>query len=157
MKKHFTLKRILLYLLIILVIMQFFRIDKTQPAVVRENDFMFITQPPEEMASMLRSSCYDCHSYEATYPWYSNIAPVSWWLQHHVDEGRGKLNFSVWGTYASRKKDHKLEECIEMTQTKEMPLNSYTWLHNDAKLTDQQRTDLVNWFNSKRTFESEKK
>lgn len=157
MKKRSITSKILLGILALLVIIQLFRIDKKQPAVNRPDDFIAMTNAPAEVASLLKTACYDCHSDESVFPWYSNIAPVSWWLKHHIDEGRYHLNFSTWGTYAGKKKDHKLEECVEMTEEKEMPLDSYTWIHKDAKLSDQQRKLLTDWFNSQRTFESAKK
>ena len=91
------IKKIGLFLLAALVVMQFFRIDKSAPEVVQGDDFIALMQPSEEVEALLKSACYDCHSNQTVYPWYANVAPVSWWLQHHVDEGREHLNFSVWG------------------------------------------------------------
>ena len=102
-------KKILYGLIIILIIIQFFRIDKTNPVVNSADDFIELTNPPKEIATILVSSCYDCHSNESTYPWYSNVAPVSWWVKHHINEAREELNFSKWSTYNTKKKDHKLE------------------------------------------------
>ena len=76
------------------------------------------------MTTLLESACYDCHSYKTKYQWYSNIAPVSWWLGHNVEEGREHLNFSTWGNYPTEKAEHKLEECAEEVDEGEMPLNS---------------------------------
>ena len=101
-------KKILIGLVIVFVIIQFFRIDKTNPTINKADDFISITNPPLEIASMLKASCYDCHSNETKYPWYSSISPVSWWVKHHVDEGRDELNFSKWSTFSEKKKDHKL-------------------------------------------------
>ena len=138
-------KKILLGLLIIVVGMQLFRIDKTNPEIIIENDFITITNPSDEVASILKSSCYDCHSNETKYPWYSNVAPISWWLKDHIDEARDELNFSEWGTFKFKRKDHKLEEIAEMLEEGEMPLDEYTWTHAEANLTDEQKMWLIDW------------
>lgn len=139
-----------------MAVIQLFRIDKTNKVSAPEIDFMVMTHADAEMAGILKTSCYDCHSNEIKYPWYTNIAPVSWWIKHHINEGSGHLNFSEWGNYASRKADHKLEECVEMVESGEMPMSSYTLLHGEAKLSKEQQTRLIDWFNSLRTHESDK-
>ena len=143
-------KRILLGLLAVFVIMQFFRIDKTNPPVDASKDFIKLNNPPAEVAQILSSVCYDCHSHETKYPWYTNIAPVSWWVKGHINHGRGDLNFSKWADYDAKRKDHKLEECYEELEKKAMPLKSYTWAHSNARLTDEQRALMVDWFKSLR-------
>ncbi len=143
-------KKILIGLGASVLLIQFVRIDKTNPPLTPEKDFIAITQPDEEVQSLLNSACYDCHSNTTSYPWYSNIAPVSWWLKHHVDEGRDELNFSKWGDYNEKRADHKLEECIELVKEGEMPLDSYTWTHGDAKLNNEQRAKLTTFFQSLR-------
>lgn len=145
-----TGKKILLILLGVFVVMQFFRITKTNAPVVASNDFITITNPNTEIRTLLESACYDCHSNQTRYPWYAEVAPVSWWLQDHVNEGKEHLNFSVWGTYSDKRADHKLEECAEEVEHAEMPLNSYTWTHSDAKLTAEQRELLEDFFNALR-------
>ena len=149
-------KKILISVLALLIIFQFFRIDKTNKTTSPELDVLNIKKPEPEISSILKNSCYDCHSNEVTYPWYTNIAPLSWWIKHHINEGSHHLNFSEWGNYSSRKADHKLEECVEMVEEEEMPLTSYTIIHGSAKLTKEQRELLINWFNSMRTHESDK-
>ena len=139
-------KKILYGLIIVLIIIQFFRIDKTNPVVNAADDFIEITNPPEEIATILVSSCYDCHSNESTYPWYSNIAPVSWWIKDHINEGRDELNFSKWSTYNTKKKDHKLEEMVEEVEEGEMPLKPYPLTHPEAQLDAVQKAELLNWF-----------
>ena len=149
MKK--TVKRVLLVLLLVFVVIQFFRIDRTNPEVVKNNDLIAMTNPSEEVETILRSACYDCHSNETEYPWYSNVAPVSWWLKHHIDEGREHLNFSEWGTYPEKKRNHKLDECAEEVEEGEMPLPSYTWTHSNAKLSSEQIDLMEDWFESQMT------
>jgi Haem-binding domain len=156
MKKYFTLKKISLTLLLILLICQFFRIDKTTQPFDATKDFLTLTGTNEELGSIIKNSCYDCHSNQPNYPWYTNIAPVSWWIKHHINEGSHHLNFSEWGNYTSKRQDHKLEECVEMIEEDEMPMTSYTVMHGNAKLNERQKKLLMDWFNSLRTHESDK-
>lgn len=141
-------KTILLGLIGLLLVIQLFQIDKTNPPVRLEEDFIQIKHPPANVENILRTACYDCHSHETAYPWYTSVAPISWWIRHHIDEGREHLNFSTWAQYDADRQDHKLEECEEETREGEMPLDSYTWVHSEAQLTDQQRKELADWFAS---------
>jgi hypothetical protein len=139
-------KKILFALLAVLLIIQFFRIDKTNPVAEPESDFIAISEAPDEIAIMMKNACYDCHSYHSKYPWYSNVAPVSWVVKKHIDEGREHVNFSVWDSYASNEMNHKLEECIEVLQEAQMPPGFYTPFHEEAKLTVEDRKKLIAWF-----------
>jgi hypothetical protein len=145
------MKKALIIIIAIIVIIQFFRIDKTNPPTDIEKDFITITNPPTGMVIMLKESCYDCHSHHTKYPWYSNVAPVSWLLKEHINDGRNHLNFSVWSDYNESKKDHKLDECIEMIETGEMPMKGYVLLHGEADLTDEQKLAMIDWFRFLRT------
>jgi hypothetical protein len=144
------IKKILLVLLALFVIIQFFRIDRDTPERQAENDFLVLTNAPSEVSVIMKNACYDCHSYETDYPWYSQIAPISWLLNDHVVEGREHLNFSEWGSYSAKKADHKLEECIEEVDEGEMPLKGYTLLHGDAKLSTEEKILLTDFFKSLR-------
>lgn len=137
--------------ILVFIILQFFGPDTSSPAADPSKDFIVNTQPPEQVTSILKSACYDCHSYQTNYPWYSNIEPVSWWLQDHIEHGRDEFNMSLWSDYSSNRADHKLEEAIELVEEEEMPLPSYTWVHGDARLTPEQRDLLTEWFSSLRT------
>lgn len=149
-------KKIGIGIVAFLIIAQFFRIDKENPAVIAENDFIVAEKVDPKVAHLLKASCYDCHSNESAYPWYTNIAPVSWWVKNHINEGREELNFSDWSEYSDRRKHHKLEECIELIEEGEMPLSTYTLMHGDAKLDDAQQQLLINFFQSEmKKFEGE--
>jgi hypothetical protein len=130
--------------------MQFIRPDHSIPEYDQGQDFMTLMSPPEDVKTILKNACYDCHSYHTQYPWYDQIAPVSYWLSGHVNHGREELNFSVWGTYSDKKSDHKLEECVEKVDNKSMPLKSYTWAHKKARLSSEQRASINSYFNSLR-------
>jgi hypothetical protein len=141
-------KRLVKYTIIFLIVIQIIRIDKTNSQVDISKDFIKITDAPEDIAAILKTSCYDCHSDEVVYPWYTDIAPVSWWIKHHINEGREHLNFSTWDNYTEKRRAHKLKECYQLVQENKMPMYSYTIMHGSAKLTPSQKTKLVEWFKS---------
>jgi len=143
-------KKILYGLLIALVLIQFIRPERNISEVPSENDIRVHYAVPAEVESILKRACFDCHSNNTYYPWYTNIQPVGWWLQNHINEGKGELNFSDFAAYSPKKADHKLEEVVELVEEKEMPLKSYTWVHKDAVLNAQEIETLVNWANSLR-------
>lgn len=134
----------------VLIILQFFQIDKTNPPTDPSKDFMNAVNPPTEVAAMVKTACYDCHSYQTEYPWYTYTQPLAWWVKDHIDHGRDELNFSEWTEYTAKRADHKLEEAAEYTLNEEMPLPSYTWAHGDARLTEEQRKTLADWFEAQR-------
>lgn len=138
-------KTVLKILVALLVIIQFFGIDKTTTPVNESKDFVSVTNPPVKVATIIKTSCYDCHSNQTNYPWYTNIAPVSWWIGHHIEEGREHLDFSNWGDYSKKKADHKLEEFYEEVEEGEMPLTSYTSVHGEAKLSEEDKALLIAW------------
>lgn len=143
-------KKITLIVLVAIVLMQFVQIDKTNPVAAPQNDFIAATAPTTEVENVLKSACYDCHSNNSVYPWYTYVSPVSWWIKQHINEAREELNFSEWTSYSAKKADHKLEECIEMVKEEEMPLPSYTWMHPEAKISQEQRVLLTDFFASLR-------
>jgi hypothetical protein len=97
------------------------------------------------VAAILERSCNDCHSSETSWPWYSNVSPVSWFLKQHVDEGRRELSFSEWATYPKRKRERKLHEICEQVESGQMPLASYLPLHPSARLSDEDKRVLCDW------------
>ena len=144
------IRGILLLALLALVVIQFFRIDKENPDYDSGNDFLNSTLVSDDIKNVLRDACYDCHSYETEYPWYSNIAPISFWIKGHIDHGRENLNFSIWNSYNVKRQHHKLEECIEEIKEGKMPLKSFTWTHPESKLSQDQKTALLTWLDQKR-------
>ena len=140
-------KKILLSILGLFIIAQLIPVDRSIPEIQPEQDFLHLVDAPQPMANLIKSACYDCHSYHTSYPWYANIAPASFFLQGHINGGREEMNFSEWGTFSKEKKQHKLEECAEMVRDGKMPMKSYTNLHPEARLTDIQKESLVQWFN----------
>lgn len=138
-------KKILIVLLVVLVVIQFIRPEKNSTTAVSENDITAYYTVPENVQSILKKACYDCHSNNTEYPWYANIQPLGWWLQDHINEGKEELNFSEFGTYSAKKAAHKMEEVGEMVEEGEMPLESYTLIHKDAVLTHEEAETLIKW------------
>lgn len=139
------IKRILWFLLVVFVIAQFFGPEKNEGELTALNVFLTETNPNEQVKQILKESCFDCHSNKTRYPWYFNVTPVNYWIADHIEHGKGELNFSNWSEYSLKRKEHKMEEAWEEIEKKEMPLESYTWTHGEAKLTDEQITAVVNW------------
>lgn len=144
-------KKIAIALLVIFIGMQFIRPEKNKA----EGDYVAVfeveTKPNTEVRTILSTACYDCHTANTEYPWYNAVAPVSYWLADHIEEGKEHLNFSDWENYSIKKKDHKLEELVEEVEEGEMPLNEYTWTHANARLDPSQRKALIDWAKAART------
>ena len=138
-------KKILLSLLIVFVIAQFFGPKKNEGDITKIEAFIAETNPPQNVKKIMKESCYDCHSDVTRYPWYFNVTPVNYWIADHIEHGKDELNFSNWADYSLKRKEHKMEEVWEEAKEKEMPLDSYTWTHGDANLTDEQIEALVSW------------
>ncbi len=141
-------KKIGIGIVVLLVIMQFFRIDKSVPEHNSNDDILVMNPASEHVGQLVKAACYDCHSYETKYPWYTNVAPLSFWIKGHIKAGRQKLNFAEWASYSEDKRNHKLEESIEEMMDNHMPLKSYTWLHPEAKLGDKDKKDIAEWMKS---------
>ena len=131
-----------------LITIQFFPIDKSVPESDPELDFLVVTNPPRRINSVIKASCYDCHSYKTRYPWYSNAAPISWMIKSHVNEGLEHLNFSEFGKYSREESNHAISEMKEMISGKEMPLKSYLLFHKEARLSIEKRDMLIQWLSS---------
>lgn len=145
------LKIVLITLLVVFIVIQFFHPVKNVSAANYVTDISVVYNQPEDVRAILRKACNDCHSNNTRYPWYNNIQPVAWWLRHHINEGKHELNFNEFGTYSLRKQYHKLEEVVEQVKEGEMPMDSYTLIHLDARLTKQEKATLTNWANAIRS------
>lgn len=132
-------------IVLFLIAIQFFDTDKNIAAVPSENSIEKHYRVPEHMRELLKTSCYDCHSNTTVYPWYNNIQPVKWWLADHVNSGKRHLNFDEFNSYSKEKKLKKLDEVAETVREDEMPLTSYTVAHQNAKLTNVQKSEIEQW------------
>lgn len=141
----------LIVLVVAFIVIQFFRPGFTNPPIAAGQTLEEKISVPPDVQMLLSRSCNDCHSNKTIYPWYSQVAPMSWFLSDHINEGRHELNFSEWGTYSDKKKAHKLEELCEQVEGGHMPLGSYLWLHRDAALSDDQRRLLCEWAKGERS------
>lgn len=137
---------ILIIIITLLVVIQFFRPEKNNAP---ETEFAMSTkyEIPRSVDGIMQGACYDCHSNKTKYPWYAEIQPLGWWLDSHVTDGKRHLNFSDFTRANLARQNHKFEEIVEMVEEGEMPLPSYTWLglHPQADLSEQQRTEIINW------------
>ncbi len=145
------LRRLLILLLIAFVVIQFFRPKKNISEGPQPNNIALLYPVPDHVKSILAKACNDCHSNNTRYPWYNNVQPVTWWLNDHMEEGKKELNFDEFATYRPRRQYKKLEEVNEQLKKGEMPLDSYTWIHKDAKLTDDERSAIAEWVESTRS------
>ena len=141
-------KKIIIALVGILIIIQFLQPSKNIAEGVSENDITHVYQMPEKVINTFKSKCYDCHSQNTTYPWYYNVQPIGWWMDFHIREGKDELNFSEFKTYQTKKANHKLEEITEAVNEGWMPLNSYLWMHRDAKVTPEEASAITAWVKS---------
>jgi hypothetical protein len=138
------MKKILLAILAVVVLIQFIRPEKNNSQNY-SNDISKVVDVPTEVQEILKTSCNDCHSNNTVYPWYSEIAPISWYLASHVSEGKEHLNFSEWTAYNENQKSHIIKDIEEELEEQKMPLKSYLIIHKDAKMTEDQYNTLLNW------------
>ena len=141
-----VLKIMLTIVLFIFIAIQFYQpalnVDKGQ---VYTTDFTQVYKMPIEVKAMLQTSCYDCHSNNTNYVWYDYVQPARTLVENHIKNAKQDLNFNEWGTYSNRKQERLLNSIKEQIETKQMPLSSYTIMHENAKLNDEQIKVLTNW------------
>ncbi len=121
-------KRWLILLLILIVLLQFIRPIKNktlQENINPKHDITALSSIPTDVQAILKVSCYDCHSNNTDYPWYTNVQPVGWWMQFHVDEGKLDLNFNEFATYPARKQYRKMKELIDDIKSNDLHLPHY--------------------------------
>lgn len=145
------MKWVVVFLAVIVPGMQFFNPPHTNPQFDERQTLEKTTGIPPDVAALLERSCYDCHSDNTDWRWYTYVAPVSWYTVGHVNEGRSKLNFSEWGTYPARKKDNRLKGICDQCERGEMPLSSYALIHPQVKLSEDDIKKLCDWVTSERT------
>ncbi len=143
-------KRILLALFLVFIAIQFIHPKKNQSTELLATDISKTYAVPKDVETILAKACNDCHTNNTKYPWYNNIQPVAWWLNNHVKDGKRHFNLSDFTSSRIARQYKKLDECIEQVKEGEMPLESYTWIHKDAILTDGEKQSLYNWCNTVR-------
>lgn len=140
------LKKVVLLIIILFILLQLFpgsernRSDAIQPFSIGK-----LSQIPDTVNKILEIACYDCHSNNTKYPWYTNIQPVDWYLNHHIMEGKRELNFDEFLKYSTKRQYNKLESIVSQVEEGEMPLFSYTLLHTKAKLSGREKQLIMEW------------
>ena len=139
------LKIVGLGLIGILILLQFFQPERNIAPIDPELDMLELLVLPEPMTDLIRNACYDCHSNQTVYPWYSRISPVSLYLNRHIVKGKVDLNFSEYGLLDKADKIGVFADFCDVLDAKSMPLQSYILIHKDARLTEEERESLCNW------------
>ncbi len=139
------MKKIFLIIGIVLIGIQFIRPSKNDTTEISKNH---IQNVPSNIQKILKTSCNDCHSNHTVYPWYNDIAPVSWFLASHINDGKEHLNFDTWMAYNEHQKEHIIKDLKKVIKKNQMPLSSYTIIHKNAVLTDKDKKDLLEWINT---------
>ena len=140
-----VIRIVALVVLAIFIGIQFIPKDMPENQESKGSDLMASLQVSDTVAGLLRNSCYDCHSFETRYPWYSRVAPSSWLVARDIREARKELNFSEWGDYPLRTQIGKLDAIGEEVGSGDMPLSIYTLIHRKAKLDEEQKAAIVKW------------
>ncbi|MCX8522886.1 heme-binding domain-containing protein [Chryseobacterium formosus] len=139
-------KKIVFWCLVGFAIIQFIPIDKVNKPVDKSKNFVDVKNTPKEVSDLIKNACYDCHSDETVYPKYAYIAPFSWSVKSHVNDGRRHLNFSIWETYNKDLKQSMLKNSVQTIENKVMPMPAYIIYHDEANLTTKDRKVLTKYF-----------
>ncbi len=139
------MKKFFLYLILLIVLIQFIRPNKNSSEQVSKNGIQTEVTVPENIQSILDRSCNDCHSNNTNYDWYHEIVPFSWVVASHVKEGKEHINFDEWITYNKDQKEHIIEELEEVIESREMPLVGYLKFHPEAIISDEDNNKLLDW------------
>ena len=143
MKK--LLKTLLIILVIAFILIQFIRPEKNSGQEIAANQIVAVQHVPDSVQQIFKTACNDCHSNTTQYPWYSKIQPMAWFLDDHIVEGKKELNFSVFAKYTVFRRYKKLKEIGKEVKDGDMPIFSYTFIHRDALLNDDQKLLIENW------------
>jgi hypothetical protein len=138
--------QIIYWFLIVIALIQFIPVNRTNKPVDPKADFVKIYNTPKNVTQILKKACYDCHSNETVYPNYAYVAPISWSIKHHVNEGREHLNLSEWGIFNKDLKKNMLEKSVHAVKDYTMPMPGYIAQHPNANLTKAERTLVANYF-----------
>lgn len=142
------IKYFLWVVLIILVAIQFVPVDRENPIGDKNNDFLVQTQAPADVQALMKNACYDCHSNETVWPKYAYVAPISFLIAKHVEEGRDHLNFSDWATFDPEDHPYILKHMKKAIDKGAMPMAAYVKLHPDAEMNDERKALVLGWIDS---------
>lgn len=142
-------KKLLFTVIAVLVLIQFIHPAHNKSVQVLPIDFLVMYKPADSIKEIFKTACYDCHSNNTAYPWYSNIQPIAWVMANHIKNGKEKLNLSEFGNNSTRKQISKLKEISNQVKDNEMPISSYKLMHKNARLSQNEKNMLINWLQSK--------
>ena len=145
------MKKIIIAVIVALLVIQFIPVNRDNPESDSQSEIAL--QP--NVKTIVEKACYDCHSNKTNWPWYSYVAPVSFIVAKHVEDGRDELNFSIWQEYSEKRKSKKLKELVEEVEEGEMPLFPYPVTHPEASLTEEEINTLIQWAKSDSLYISE--
>jgi len=139
------LKILGLGLIAILILLQFFQPERNNAPIDPELDMLELLVLPEPMTELIRNACYDCHSNQTVYPWYSRISPASLYMNRHIVKGKEDLNFSEYGLLDKVDRIGVFADFCDVLDAGTMPLQSYTLIHKDARLRQEEKEILCSW------------
>lgn len=139
------IKKIGLIVLVVIIAIQFIQPARNESGKALSSDISKVYNVPAPVHSVLKNACYDCHSNNTNYPWYSNIQPFGWWLASHIKRGKEELNFSEFGNYSERRQRSKLFSVEKSIEDGTMPLPSYALIHKESRLTKEQKGIIIDW------------
>jgi hypothetical protein len=140
------LKYILYFFVSLFIGIQFFIPEKNIGEINPKGSFENEIETPADIKEMLSNACYDCHSNNTKYPWYASVAPMSWYVAGHVEDGKARLNFSTWSDYTHEEKQKKLDKNADLVKRRWMPMHEYLGQHPEALLTNDEVARLSDWF-----------
>lgn len=141
-------KTIILIVVVVFIAIQFFRPDRNNSGQVYEQAISQLYPIPDNVHLILQQSCINCHSNNTDYPWYANVQPVGWWLNYHIRNAKEQLNLDEFAEYSDRQRINKLRSMRDQIKDGEMPLWSYTLMHEEARLTETEKSLLIQWLNA---------
>jgi len=148
--------KILLVFLSMFGAIQFIQPARNKNGQASPTDIVRVYIVPSGVQAIFQNACYDCHSNNTRYPWYSFIQPGGWWMASHIKKGKTDLNFSEFGSYSKRRQQSKLQSIANSITDATMPLSSYTFLHKNARLSQNEKELLLNWIKTKKDSLSSK-
>ena len=144
------MKKVIITIVFALGILQLIRPSKNIGPVDSAKSIEAKVAMPADVKASLQKACYDCHSNNTVYPWYAEVQPVGWYLTNHVRDGKRHLNFDEFMNLKPKQQDHKMKELVESQEEGWMPIDSYTWIHKNAILTQDEKKAIINYANSVR-------
>lgn len=132
----------------IVLVIQVIPVERNVSTVPPGQSFEKTEKVPANVAAILKVSCYDCHSNNTRYPWYSELQPGAWFMAQHIKKGKEELNFDEFNNYSKRRKKAKIKSIISQIEKDEMPLRSYRMMHGNARLSADEKKELLDFFNT---------